>query len=313
MTTAFARGSSFAGYRILERLGTSVFLVEDARGRSAALRILPEASVDLVARCFSEACTANEVAHRSIARTYDVGVIDDRAFVVSELVEGQSLARYLRRSGPLPVAEALTTAQRIARVLAAIHERGIAHGSLDPESIIVDGDHVTLHGFGLAALGGGDPMSCIEDLPLPVYTSPEQCRETSAYAPASDLYALGCILFQLLTGHPPFRSLRIGELVTSHLMAPAPLLPSTLPRAVRDLVAALLAKNPDDRPSALYVLHALAGVLDDLELTARPPAGWRWLAALAVTFCLVIPGAYRLVEEKRPDLFHAFDVASLPR
>jgi serine/threonine-protein kinase len=312
MSPSFTRGSSFASYRIVERLGTSVFLVEDAGGRSAALRILPDAAPDLLARCFTEACSVSGPS--SIARTYDVGVVGERAFIVTELVDGQSLARYLRRSGRLSTTEAIKIAQRIARALAAIHERGLAHGSVDLESILVcDDNEIALHGFGLAALGGGDPMSCLESLALPIYTSPEQCRSSTSYDARSDLYALGCILFQLLSGHPPFRSLRIGELVTSHMMAPPPSLPASIPRALRDLVPQLLAKNPDERPSAQYVIHALGGVLEDIELAAVPRAPLRWIAAFAVTFCLVIPLAYKHVVEKAPDIFHALDMRSLPR
>lgn len=309
----FKRGSSFAGYRIVERLGTTVFHVEDRRGRAGALRLLPDASHDLLARCFSEACNASQLAHPAIARTYDVGVAQGRAFVVTELVDGESLARWLRRARPLPLAEALRLAHRIATVLVVMHQRGLAHGALDFESFVIADRKLSLMGFGLAALGGGDPMACVEALPLPIYTSPEQCRAAAAYDARSDLYAFGCMLFQLLTGQPPFRSTRMGELVTSHLLAPPPALPDSIPAALRDLVSELLAKAPDARPSAVVALHTLAGALEELEQPASPWAPMRWLAAIAVSVCFVIPMTYQNVVEKTPDLFHTLDVPSLPR
>jgi eukaryotic-like serine/threonine-protein kinase len=315
--SSFTRGSRFAGYTITERLGTTVFQVEDGSRRSCALRVLPRASVESVARCFSEACSSSEIDHGGIARTLDVGVCEGRAFIVTELVDREPLSRVLARvrNCPLSVEEALRIARRIAAVLVFVHDQGLAHGGLDPDSILVDDDGVSLIGFGLAALGGGDPMACIEALPAPVYISPEQCRTTSAYDARSDLYLLGCILYELLSGHPPFRSKRMGELVTSHLMAPPPPLPASVPTAVRDLVSALLSKSPDDRPTALVAVHTLAGLLDELETTAIPRAPWRWLAvaALAVSTFLVIPTSYENLAKKTHEVFHVFDGPSLPR
>jgi serine/threonine-protein kinase len=319
MTTpsSLTRGSLFAGYTIVERLGTTVFQVEDAHGYSGALRILPDAAPELVARCFTEACEASEIDHAAIARTQDVGVYEGRAFIVTELVDREPLSRMIARvrNCPLSVEESLRVIRRIAAALVFVHDHGLAHGGLDPDSILVDDKGVSIVGFGIAALGGGDPMSCIEELPLPVYTSPEQCRTTVAYDARSDLYMLGCLLYELLAGEPPFRSTHICELVTSHLMAPAPPLHASIPRPVRDLVAALLSKSPEDRPTAVVVVHTIAGILDDLETTVVPRAPWRWLAmaAVAVAAFLVIPASYTTFAQKTHDVFHIFNGPSLPR
>ena len=91
MTLAsFTRGSLFAGYRIVERLGTSVFQVEDVNGCSYALRVLPEAPPDLIARCFTEACLSSEIGHSAVALTRDVGIFRDRAFIVTERGEAKA-------------------------------------------------------------------------------------------------------------------------------------------------------------------------------------------------------------------------------
>ncbi|HSD87035.1 MAG TPA: serine/threonine-protein kinase [Kofleriaceae bacterium] len=304
----FSRGRTFAGYRIIERLGTTVLLVEDDRGHQCVLRFLGHPSSELVARCFTDACNASQVDHVGVARTYDVG-FDGQPFIISELVDGDPLARRIAR-GPLALSQALVTAQRIAQVLAALHERGIAHGSLTPSNIFL-GEDIKLTGFGLAALGGGDAMGCVEHLEPPTYTAPEQCRAWSSYDARSDLYALGCILHEMIAGRPPFATDQLGELVTSHLMASPPPLASA-PAAVRDLVAALLAKDPADRPSATYVQQTIDGVLGDLEVESLPRAPWRWIAALAVSVSLLIPSGYTELSQKLQDVFHAVDLPSLP-
>lgn len=304
-------GPLFGGYRIIERLGTRVFLVEQ-HDRYGALRLLPDADPARVANCFNTACMAGTMGHPGIARVIDVGH-GPGPFVVTELLEGETLERRLAR-GPLPLALALDIARQISDVLAAAHERGILHGALEPRAIFLTHGKVKLLGFGAASLRG-DAMTGIDRGELPTYTAPEQCRIASAFDARSDLYALGCVLHEMIAGRPPFASESVDQLVTSHLMASPP--PLAAPTPIRKLVDSLLAKHPADRPhSATYVTAVLDGLLAIGK--ARSPRPWHRLGALAIAavaaFAMISTtyAAEQELSRKLHDVFHAADLPSLP-
>jgi len=243
------------GYEIVERLGTSVFLV--ARGRRhAALKLLREdvCGADALARCFTAASAASALRHPGIARVYEVGVsAAGGPFIVSELLTGDSLARRLAR-GPLPLPRALEIARQLARTLVVAHAQGVVHGALEPDHIIDGGDRVRLINFGVAhALTGAAS-----------YASPEQCRTTPWFDERSDLYALGALLFAMIAGRAP------------DVTQPREL---GAPPQVRELVGRLLEKNPRNRPVSAAVVAAL---IDSLSSSAAPASPLHWLAAQAV-------------------------------
>jgi hypothetical protein len=189
-------------------------------------------------------------------------------YYVMEWSPGEPLDRIVAR-GPLPVERARPLVAQLASALVAAHELGIVHRDLKPGNLLVEdagspGERVRVLDFGLAKhLQGGErtrkELTQGAAIGTPLYMSPEQYQGT-ATVPASDLYAVGCILMELLTGKPPFEARTVGQLMAKHLREPAPRLDSRLkgaPADLVDLVARCLAKAAADRPTAKEVREAL--------------------------------------------------------
>jgi eukaryotic-like serine/threonine-protein kinase len=196
---------------------------------------------------------------------------------VMELLEGESLGNCLRRVGRLSVARALVIARNIADALDAAHEQRIIHRDLKPDNVFLlattvggSAQPTKILDFGIAKLmhtnpGDGHYKTRTGSLlGTPVYMSPEQCRGVGTIDLRTDIYSLGCMLFEMLCGRPPFTSEGFGELIQSHLSVTPPRLRSidpALPEALDALVARMLAKSPDDRPQTM---RALVGELEAL-------------------------------------------------
>ncbi|MBA3820153.1 MAG: serine/threonine protein kinase, partial [Deltaproteobacteria bacterium] len=245
-------------------------------GHHVALKILhAELSQreDVVHRFFNEARAAAAIDHPNIVRVHDVGIHDDAAFLVMDLLPGMSLAERLRTRGPLAVPAAIAIARQIATALAAAHAAGIIHRDLKPDNIFLvddphapDGTHVVLLDFGVAKLTGALQSGDLRTktgalLGTPYYMSPEQCDGEREIDLRSDLYSLGCMLFQMVSGKLPFEG-GLGAVLGAHLHVPAPALRTvvaTIPAAIEEIVAQLMAKHPDDRFASAT---ALIGALD---------------------------------------------------
>jgi hypothetical protein len=205
-----------------------------------------------------EARSAARVQHPGIVGIYAVGeLVDGRPYLVMQYVDGQPLDKILAE-GPIDPVRALTIARSIASALSETHAADVVHRDLKPSNIVWrldrNGDDlVTLVDFGIAVCkpGNADATRLTADglIGTPHYMSPEQAHGEQVDARA-DLYALGCILFELVTGSPPFEGSGF-EVLLAHLGRPAPL-PSernpVVPQVVDQLCAALMAKKPDDRP-----------------------------------------------------------------
>ncbi len=276
-------GRVLGSYRIVRELGRggmgTVYLAEHTLlGRQAAIKVLrPESSANhtLVTRFFNEARAATAIRHLGIVEVYDFGYGDDGvAYIAMEYLRGESLSRRLGR-GRLEPAQALTVIRQIASPLAAAHRAGIVHRDLKPDNVFVvpddeaaGGERVKLLDFGVAKLSAeltsGDQTHSGVIVGTPTYMAPEQCRGVTVDHRA-DLYSMGCILFRLLTGGPPFTGEGVGDVLTGHIHLPPPF-PSTsvpgLDPAIDDLVVRLLAKRPDDRPRTVEeVVRAIDGIL----------------------------------------------------
>ncbi|MCB9561154.1 MAG: serine/threonine protein kinase [Kofleriaceae bacterium] len=225
-----------------------------------------------VARLEAEARLLAEVHHPDLVGVHGLVEIDGERVLLMDLVDGPSLADVIARDAPLPVERAVALTRGIAAGLVEAHRAGLVHRDLKPANVLVtrDGDVPRIVDFGLAratALTGVDAGDLMV-VGTPAYMAPESL-DPMAVDSRSDLYALGCILFELLTGRPPYDGATSVAVLEQHREAPIPELPDA-PADLARLVRWLLAKSPADRPqSAAAVERALA---DRTALVAHDPA-----------------------------------------
>jgi tRNA A-37 threonylcarbamoyl transferase component Bud32 len=301
----FDSGAQVGPYRIIGELGgggmgTVYRAAHTVLHREVAIKVLrPELSDrgDAIGRFLAEARTTAALRHPGIVEVYDFGHTDTgEAFLVMELLVGETLGARLANQGRLSVFEAMVLARRIAAPLALAHERGIVHRDLKPDNVFLVHDHeggsvaqVKLFDFGVATLTSpADPSRIPVGFVLgtPAYMSPEQCRGLDCDH-RTDLYALGCILFELLTGAPPYGYGTAEELAIAHLRSAVPDVGrrASVPAEVARLVTRLLDKRPRDRPRDAREVVAQI----DRYLVSRVPGrrlgmaarGVRWLVTRA--------------------------------
>ncbi len=283
-------------YRLLRQIGAggmgAVWLAEHAMlGRRAAVKVLHPAVTaqpDVVIRFFNEARAASMIADPGIVQIFDYGHhVDGSAYIVMELLEGEPLDKRLARTGRLAVGDALRLMRQVAASLATAHARGIVHRDLKPENIFLTpdaevpgGERAKLLDFGIAKLSA-DPDSGIKTqtyavMGTPLFMSPEQCRGAGGVDARSDVYSLGCVLFMLITGEPPFAGDGMGEIIAMHLREPAPRLAARAPWVPHELdeaVARCLAKDPAERfASATELAAVLETIKARISVTPVEPS-----------------------------------------
>jgi serine/threonine protein kinase len=262
-----------------------VYKAQDQRlERIVALKVIREFDSDASrrSRFWQEARAAAQVAHPNACRIYDITEDQDRLVLVMEFIEGESLARRLER-GPLPVQEAAQTALAILSALEAFHKIGIVHRDLKPENIVLSATGTKLLDFGIAKhVRANSLQETVVTLPdatipgvflgTPRYASPEQFRGQPVDA-RSDLFSLGVIFFEMLSGQPPFPGKSFGEIAHSVLEGSPPALSgSPAICAMGRIVHRALARSPQDRfPTAEAMAVELRGALlmDGIETKAR--------------------------------------------
>jgi predicted Ser/Thr protein kinase/tetratricopeptide (TPR) repeat protein len=289
--SAGAPGSlpAIPGYEVQSVLGRGgMGVVYEARqhglNRPVALKMVlagAHAKADELVRFLAEAETAARLQHQGIAQIFDTGKVDGLPFFTMEYVAGGSLTDRLR-GGPLPPADAARTALQLAEAVAHAHAAGVVHRDLKPANILLTPDGTPkITDFGLARrLAGGDGLTRTGAvIGTPAYMPPEQARgDLKAVSPAGDVYSLGAILYEMLTGRPPFRGSNPAEtlsLVLHTVPARPRSLDPTLPRDLETVALKCLEKDPARR-------YATADDLaDDLRrfLDGRPVRARRASAA----------------------------------
>jgi hypothetical protein len=252
--------------RLGEALGSgavaTVVRVHAADGRQFAGKLLHESHEqdEAAAQRFAqEAALLRGVDDEHIVAVYGLALVAGKRVLLLELVEGPTLARLIAREAPLGESRLATIGAGIARGLARAHAAGVVHRDLKPANILVaDGDVPKIADFGMAratSLAGVD-ATALAVLGTPDYMAPESL-DPLAVDVRSDLYALGCILYEMASGRPPFRGATAFGLLEAHRTAPIPGLGDSFSPALRALVASLLAKAPGDRPQAAPQVAAL--------------------------------------------------------
>jgi serine/threonine-protein kinase len=284
-------GAVIGNYQLLRKLGQGgmgvVYLGQHTLlGRRAAIKVLlPALSArsEIVQRFFNEARAVTSVSDPGIVQVFDFGYHSDgSAFIIMEYLEGEPLDRRLERLGRLPALEALRLGRQLASSLAAAHAQQIIHRDLKPENIflvhdaeVAAGERTKILDFGIAKLSDDHPGKIETStgvlMGTPRYMSPEQCRGLADIDHRSDIYALGCVLFRVLTGRPPFDGEGPGDIISAHIREPAPA-PSShvpeLPPAVDALVVRCLAKSPAERFQRMADVTAAIG--QALQLAGAP-------------------------------------------
>ncbi len=273
-------GEAFGNYRVTAKLGEggmgAVYLAEHtALGRRAAVKVLlPEhcKRQDLLDRFFVEAKTAANLRHPALVEVFDYGVRPDgSAYLVMDCLDGESLGARLARVHRLSAHDAVDVARQIAGGVGAAHGKGIVHRDLKPDNVFLVPDpeggpreRVKILDFGIAKLlgppgGSKGATSTGMVLGTPLFMAPEQCRGAGTVDHRADIYSLGCILYMMLCGQPPFPYEGVGEILGAHLhepVRPPRQIDATIPAALDAMVCRALAKDPAQRFQTMVELAA---------------------------------------------------------
>lgn len=260
-------------YRIVRKLGAggmgAVFEgLHEAIERRVAIKVLHSRyshDPDTAKRFINEARAVNRIDHPGVVQVSDTGQLPDGgAYIVMELLQGEALSKRIHRNAPLPAGEVIDLTIQIAAALAAAHERGIIHRDLKPDNIMVvpdrqmpTGERTKVLDFGIAKLAQEQEKGSLRThtnsmLGTPYYMSPEQAQGSAKVDHKTDVYALGIIVFEMLTGKPPFSGEGLGELIVKHMSTPPPPLAEHAPDSppeLNQLVARLLEKDRTKRPT----------------------------------------------------------------
>ena len=271
-------------------------------GRAAAIKLLHREfcnDPELVQRFFNEAKAATAIKHPGIVEVFDFGhSVDNRAYLVMEFLEGDTLRARIDKRGALPEGEAIKIARGIASALTAAHGKGIVHRDLKPDNVFLvsdpdvpGGERTKVLDFGIAKLAnfqGTGQMPAIAHtstdriLGTPKYMSPEQARSTGDIDGRADLYSLGCMLYEMIVGKPPFVAVSSTEQLALQMfgeVVPPSQHGKPISPALEKIVLRLLEKEPKDRfPSSAELVRALDAIGKEpprSSMSMQTPVPWR--------------------------------------
>ena len=285
-------------YRIEREVGRGgmavVYLAHDLRHeRQVAVKVLrPELAASLGAERFQrEIKLAAKLTHQNVLALYDSGDADGFLYYVMPYVEGESLRHKLNCERQLPIADALRLTREIAEGLDYAHEQGIVHRDIKPENILFQRGHALVADFGIArAVAAAGEEALTEtglSLGTPHYMSPEQASGDRAIDARSDIYALGCVVYEALVGEPPFMGNSAASIMAKHVTQPAPSarrLRAAVPEAVDASLRKAMAKLPVDRYQSA---GAFAAALGESKGARKPIPTGRRVAGLAILLAAV--------------------------
>jgi serine/threonine-protein kinase len=281
-------GSKVGNYEVKQKLGEggmgSVYLAVHPRiGKRVALKVLHSefsSNDDVVGRFFNEAKAVNDIQHPNIVDIIDYGTMASPhggtvVYFIMEFLSGESLAKIIHEQAPLAPERAQAIALQVADALGASHRHGIVHRDLKPDNVMIsmrrDGrDFVKVLDFGIAKLTGDQPGSRRTRTGIvmgtPAYMSPEQCEGRGFTDHRTDVYALGILLYEMLTGQVPFRGEGYGEVLVQH-MTQIPQKPSTIRGVIPPHLEAVAMKALEKRPDQRF-----ASMDDFMQALADPVA-----------------------------------------
>lgn len=290
-------GSTINSYRLVRLIGRGgMGAVYEARlidnkssgaAERVAIKMLreraPPSDTSIINRFINEARSTARVQHPGLVRVLDYGQVgNDQVYIMMEYLDGTLLRERIRSQGRLSYQESCVLSAQIADAMAAAHDQGIVHRDLKPDNVMLvsvaeggkGGERVKVLDFGLAKIVVSSGMDTLPGyktttgalMGTPTYMSPEQCRAAGIQLDdRSDVYSLGVMLFEMLTGAPPFKSAAPGELIAMHIIEPPPELAPLCPEAPQELfslAARMLAKKPAERPAMREVSALLSALAD---------------------------------------------------
>ena len=302
-------------YRIERRIGAGAMAivhlaVDEKHDRKVALKVLrPEIAAVLGhERFLREIKVTASLHHPHVLPLFDSGLADGFLYYVMPYVEGESLRDRLGREKQLAIDEALRLTREIGDALSYAHSHGVIHRDIKPENILLESGHAVVADFGIAraihAAGGEKLTQTGVAVGTPTYMSPEQCAGSQELDGRSDLYSLGCVLYEMLAGQPPFTGPTAESLVYQHLSAAPPAVTQLRPAVLAEIAGALaraLAKNPADRFNPVVqfteALVPRTGFVS-VPVAARRASRWRVTLAAALLLVVVVGVVVRLASRE---------------